>query len=448
MGRRLIRAFLAFALLIPASVFGADSGVSYEDYKLKKNKYESAKDTVKPFEKRAGQSGSTYERLKAQRQLEMARKALRKAQLDFERVKAKIKPGDKAFEEETRFKGDPDKVGQVGPAGPVDPLKAVYGRSEQTRGGSSGEVVYNKPRDPANIKRPRMDASRWKIRQKPAPAAATPPPEEPKQAELSVPDDGQYLLDPSQLGRMGRKRRDVGTPLQGVDFVKKATEFRFRPFDYEGKIRRGEMRRETFEERRLIKSATAAMKRRSYQTALSETESLERMRPKDPRVFHLKAMILNRMKRFEEAEKAAGIALGLGMDGPQVLESLAWALLQQGKLKEAVLFASKAIEQDPSRSTAYMIRAYAHERMGDGEATQRDAAAAAVRSPAKFSAVAKRVKAGGVIASPSLPATALILEDGTPPVEENKGPPWALIVGGIISVACAVGGVFLLRKKS
>ena len=236
--------------------------------------------------------------------------------------------------------------------------------------------------------------------------------------------------------------------MQGVDFVNKGPVFQFRPFDYDGEVRRGEMRKETFEELRLIKSAMAAMKRRSYQTALSEVEALEEMRPKDPRVFHLKAMILNRMKRFEEAEEAAATALGLGMDGPQVLESLAWSFLHQGKLKEAVLIATQAIEQDPSRSAAYMIRAYAHERMGDGAATARDAAAAAVRSPLKYSAVAKRVQSGGSIASPSLPAAALILDSGVAPEEEKKGPPWASIMGGLFVVVCVAGGFFFLRKKA
>ena len=77
-----------------------------------------------------------------------------------------------------------------------------------------------------------------------------------------------------------------------------------------------------------------------------------------------------------------------------------------------------------------------------------DAVAAAVRSPAKYSAVSKRVKAGGTIASPTVPAAALLLDGGAPPVQEQAGLPWMLIAGGLFSLGCAVGGFFLLRKKS
>jgi len=430
---------LLCCILAFGAAYGADSGVSYEEYQQKKKELAAARDTVKRFENRVQRTGKAYDRLRAQRQLEMARRQLRDKQRAFDNVRKRIKPGDRAFHEETHPGGREraKRLEDLPPRTPVDPMGAVYGRSEEILGGNTGEVVYNKP--PSSLGQGRADPQRWKIRRKPESGPARP-------------SKKQYTVTPDKLGGGAPASGGPlsGTPMPGVDYVGKGPRWTFTPFDYSGDSKRGETRRESLEESTLIKSAMANMRTGKYALALGSAERLVRLRPDDPRVRHLQAMLLNRLGRFDQAEAAAGEALRLGMRGAEVYESLALAQLYQEKYDAAARSASEAINADPSRALAFTLRAYAYERLGRAADKERDAAAAAARAPARFAALARAARAGGRIFDPAAGPAALFADPPAPATEGGEMP-GLLFFGGILAAAlCAAAGVYLIaaRKSS
>ncbi|MFH2204647.1 MAG: hypothetical protein ABIJ96_16150 [Elusimicrobiota bacterium] len=425
-------------VLFFGAAFAADTGVSYEEYQQKKKELAAARDTVQRFEERVQRTGDTYQRLRAQRQLEMARRQLRDKQREFDGVRKQIQPGDRAFNEETHPGGRQKAVRleDLAPRPPVDPMAGVYGRAEQVRGGSTGEVIYNKP--PSALGQGRVDPQRWKIREKPAPGPARP-------------SAKQYVVTPDKLGGEqsgGAPAAGVpaGAPVQDVDYVGKGPRWTFTPFDYTGKSERGETRRESLEESALIKSAMTNMRTGKYVLALGSAVRLAELRADDPRVRHLQAMLLNRLGRFAEAEAASREALRLGMRGPEVYESLALAQLYQEKYDAAADTATEAINADPSRSLAFVLRAYAYERLGREEDKKRDAAAAAARAPARFASLARMAQSGGALFDPAAPPAAALFFAASA-TEGGEALPWTLAGGILLAALCAAGGVYLIAAK-
>ena len=114
---------LAPALLAASVPVSQGAGVSNddalrEDLKRAQNGVKKAGSEVAYYESQVAGAGSTYERLKAQRELEAAQVRLRQANDRLDLVKAKILPGTALWEEQNTFQGTgaPD----VGESGPIE----------------------------------------------------------------------------------------------------------------------------------------------------------------------------------------------------------------------------------------------------------------------------------------------------------------------------------------
>jgi tetratricopeptide (TPR) repeat protein len=448
---------LAACLLISPIAVGISSGQEdrkYQEYQLKKKELAGAADSVKQWEGRVKNAGTTYHRLKAQRQLEMAKKAHRDAKRNFEGVKRKIKPGDRAFEDETKFEGkDPNKVKDIGPSGPAKAI-VVYSESAPTRGGSTGEVVYNNPRNQKPADQIRADPNRWKLRDKPKPAKAaseSAPLDTQPSNTRKAPKKSQYVVGPGKLGGPGGGRAKrltrKGAPLQNVDYIGKPVVFTFHPFDYEGPPKRGTSQKETLEEIGLIKAVKNKMQGEDFEGAQRDVERLMTLRPDDARVFHLASLVYNKMGQYKYGAEMADNAIRIGMNHPAVYESLAMAQLKLGLYQAALENAEKALELDSQRELAAQVRASAIEQIEAGGGQDADAPASTGRSPYAGSAASGPLgtrPSGASGRTSNVPAATGAA--GLKSAKDGDLPPWAMPVGAVFSLLCAVGGFFLLRS--
>jgi tetratricopeptide (TPR) repeat protein len=449
----LAAAFSLYRLAAVPAYSQDDAG--YREYVEKKKSLAGAADAVKQWESRVKKASTTYDRLKAQRQLEMARKAYRDAQRDYEGVLRRVKPGDKAFRDETRFKErDPKDVKDVGPSGPAVPF-VTYSEGETTKGGSTGEVVYNKPRDPNAAGRIRADPGRWKIRDKPAPAepeaesAVSEPSKSAKPAGQKRPKKAQYVVSPEKLGAVQSRRTQRlgkrGAPIQNIDYIGKPVLFTFEPFDYDGTANRGDTKKESLEEIGLIKSVTKEMSSGQLEKAKRDVERLMTLRPEDARVFHLASLVYNKMGKYEDGAQAADTALRIGMRHPAVYESLAVAQLRLGRYSQALESANSALEIDPARELAGQIRASALEQLGSDDPGRPNAVSGAASASYRGAPGGPGAQSGVSPYASSSPGAA-----APPSASEASRPkdavaPWVMGVGAAVSFLCAGAGAYLLK---
>jgi tetratricopeptide (TPR) repeat protein len=104
-----------------------------------------------------------------------------------------------------------------------------------------------------------------------------------------------------------------------------------------------------------------------FQGALRDAEKHIAENPNDPLGYNLKAKALNRMRKFEEAQNAALRALELKPDDPDALRQLTWAQLHQKNYAGALISADRLILIEPNNAQAYLLRAFALEKLGRKE---------------------------------------------------------------------------------
>lgn len=426
-------------------------------------------------------AGSEYERLKAQRALDQSEEALRGAKRAMEEIKKTLQPGSKAWSDEVLIKNgrefrsipgrDPNKakedeykygvsVPDVGPGAALDPLVHQHswvgepgsvptgrpapmrlptvpeGNGPGASGGAPGEVVYGRPAGYRNsplgpIRDPREGKS---PEEKPAaslPNAPIPPSTATAEGSIEEREEGGPILDPNAYGDPGR-----GLPPLAPDgftfdapegeMLKQFPELAVRPRD---ERERGLT---------LVRQAGRLLRAGDGVGALRIADRLIQIAGKDPGVHALRALILNRLGRFAEAEASARLSLSLDERGAASWRTLSWAQLKQGKAAAALRSAEKALALDAEDAAAMALRAYALERLGRRDQAVSSLRRAAAINPGAFSAAAARAAAGGPVA-PSAEAPRPAAE------AESNFPLWA---GGVLAGGMLFGtAVFVFKWK-
>ncbi|MFA6029476.1 MAG: protein kinase [Elusimicrobiota bacterium] len=141
-------------------------------------------------------------------------------------------------------------------------------------------------------------------------------------------------------------------------------------------------------------AADAQLRSGDSQGALRTVERDIARRPFDagPRV--MKARILNKMKRWKEAEESAKKAVELDPERGDAYERLTEAQLMQGKYEEAKANATAALRLNPENAYAHHLRALAQEGLGRKDRLIRDLERAAELDPERFASELEAARAG------------------------------------------------------
>lgn len=414
----------------------APSTIQYE-YDEARREISRAEGSVQQWERRAETAPNEYERLKALRELEAARTALSSARRRLDEVRLRMRPGDGVWEKET----DVERTGgfripSVGASGPVDP-RLHQQHWLGPRGSAKGEGGVSLPVPPAAVVAvpaagaveygrvsvppgPLEGSGAWRWKERPDSPAPGGGPIEPPEEASQLPPSG------------GPPPRVV---LEGVDFVGRELRWGFVPFGEKG----GGLRPESREERALIRGVEEKARFGDYDAALESARRLKDLRPEDPRSHLLEARVLNHLGRFQAAREAARRALDLGLRSVELYETLAWSEAHLGLYEEAVRSAGEAIRLDPASGLAYMVRAFAYERLGRRDLREKDLRkAAALGGPAATAASAPTAKGP----APGRP------DDGFRLLRRRAqaGPfPWGP-AAGIIALALTAVGLRLRRR--
>ncbi|PCI39917.1 MAG: hypothetical protein COB53_02365 [Elusimicrobia bacterium] len=427
-------------------------------------------------------SGSQYERLQNQRSLEQSEQALRDARRTLDEIKKSLQPGTKEWDQELLIKDgrefrsipgrekDKDKEDEykygvgapdVGPgaamdprvhqhswvgepgSGPRGPLKPIeipkVPTGQPAMNGVDrvhpGEILYGRPAGFRNSHRgPIQDPRERKRRHAESVSELKNAPIPPSTGSAlgAVPDvdDGGPILNPNGFGDTGRsfpKLAPNGFTFDGPEgeMLKQFPELEIRERGVRG------------EGITLIRDAGRRLRLGDTGGALRSADRLAQISPKDPGVHEMRALILNRLGRFVEAESAARLSLTLDDSRGSAWRTLAWAQFKQGKAAAALRSAERALVLDPQDASALALRAYALERLGQRKQALQSIQQAAKILPASFAAAAARA-AGGAPVSPS-PAPS------PPPAKKFDLPLW---VGGVAAGGLLLGvGWFAFKTK-
>jgi len=424
-------------------------------------------------------SGSDYERLKNQRTLEESEEALRQAKKSMEDYKKSLQPGTKAWDDNILIKDgrqfrsipgrdkkkeavDEDKYGvtvpDVGPgtsidprvhqhswvgepgAGPNGPLKpieipGVPGMNVgATQVPSSGEVLYGRPAgfrnspggpisDPRERKRPTAEPT-------PAlPNAPIPPSTGSAQGRIEEPEEGGPIENTVRIGETGRQL----PPLAPDGFTFDGPEGEMLKQFPELAVRELGVRDQGIA---LVKDAGRLLRSGDATGALRSADRLVQMAPSDPGVHSLRALILNRLGRFAEAESAAHRALALDDSRAATWRTLAWAQFKQGKSAAAMRSAQSALAINPKDASALALLGYAQERLGQRKQALQSIKKAAAISPRRYGPVAARAATGAPVAPAS----------SAPRPKPKKTRDIPLWVGGLVAGGMLFGAAWFVFK--
>ena len=111
--------------------------------------------------------------------------------------------------------------------------------------------------------------------------------------------------------------------------------------------------------RAFLSRAQRALQSGTYQNALTLTDSAERRAPDLPQVDFIRGRIFSELKRFEAAEAAYRKALSRDSPPEKIWLNLGNNAMRQDRLREALSYYRKALEEKPSPNAyLYMGRAY------------------------------------------------------------------------------------------
>jgi serine/threonine protein kinase len=184
-----------------------------------------------------------------------------------------------------------------------------------------------------------------------------------------------------------------------------------------------------------LDSILGKLRTRNPQGALSEVEEALRKNPNDANAYALKAKILNRMHRYDEAEEAAKQAIRLNPDQSSAYEELSWAQIKQGKYAEAADTAGKAIRSNPDNAHAYFLRALANEGLGQRDPMLSDLQRASILD-GKYRNSFERARAGKKLMDPDADDSYQLLDAVA--AESPRGSAVPLLGAGLILLALAI----------
>lgn len=92
--------------------------------------------------------------------------------------------------------------------------------------------------------------------------------------------------------------------------------------------------------------------------------------PASDYAHRLRAVLLSRLARHEEAEEAAELAVSLASSAPEAAITQASIQLQAGRTGHALSSAQRAASLDPQSTAAHHLLAHAHSRLGDRDAAR------------------------------------------------------------------------------
>ena len=171
-----------------------------------------------------------------------------------------------------------------------------------------------------------------------------------------------------------------------------------------------------------------------HKTALAVIDKGLASEPNNEELFRLKARILNKERRFAEAEEAALQVLFLSPDDPDALKSLIWAMLHQKKYDEALKYANALVRISPEDPQSYLLRAFAYERLNQRDKMIADLETAASLDP-RYRGHVQLAKSGAALFDPDdLDSESLLEAIAVTP--QKRGVPFvalglgALVLGG------------------
>ncbi|MFA5139197.1 MAG: protein kinase [Elusimicrobiota bacterium] len=181
-----------------------------------------------------------------------------------------------------------------------------------------------------------------------------------------------------------------------------------------------------------------------YKTALSVIDKGLASEPGNVDLFKLKAGILNKERRFEEAEEAALQALYLSPDDPEALKSLIWALLHQKKYDEALKYANSLVRIAPEDPEAYLLRAFAYEHLNQRDKMIEDLEMAASLDP-RYQGHLQLAKSGATLFDPDDLDSESLMEAIAVAPRKNTVP---LVGLGLIFLSVGgAGALFWLKRR-
>ncbi len=465
------------ALLLSLCFLSA--GRAQEDVSIAQAQIDAIEAEIQRQREKVLSSGSNYDRLKAQRALEETEAALREARKSMDEIKKTLKPGTKAWEQEQlikdgrEFRSIPGRDGKkdsedeykygvsvpdVGPGSGLDPrvhqhswvgepggqrngplpsieLPTVPGAVGPTKGAEPGEVLYGRPAGFKNSHLGPIRDPREKRHQKEKPSSALPnapiPPSTGTASSGKETDSGGPILDPNALGE---SRRSL-PPLAPDGFTFDGPEGKLLQQFPELAVRPREEREQAFT---LVTDAGRRLRKGDLGGALRSADRLVEISPEDPGVHQLRALVLNRLGRYREAEAAAARALSFDDQRGEAWRTLSWAQFKQGKSAQALKSAERALVLDPEDASALALRAYALERLGQRKQALKTIRKAAAIRPQAFGPIAARAAKGAPVAPAIMAPASAQNPIGGPPL-------WlgGLVLGGMFFGA----GWFVFKAK-
>jgi tetratricopeptide (TPR) repeat protein len=416
-------------VLIVVAFFPTPAGAAglVEDYEAANGKVQAASAEVARWQQTIETAATDYQRLKAQVELEKAQKRLEQARGGLDKVAARMKPGDALWEKLHTF--DPLKVPDMGAAGPVN--AAIYQRDQVNPKPSAapapGRISYGGPtqRPPQPAKNPGRS---WKSRPIAGPRASRPAP--------------ARVADPPAPNAAGGRPLNMAPPQVSTpyrDYVGQPIKWNFPEL-----VTHPNQPAEPLPQRveADLPGVQRALRAGDLPGALRKVEALMAEVPGDPRLLFLQADLLNRMRRFAEAEAAGLQALQMGLDVVELHEAIGWARLHLGKYKLAIASAARALLLDPQSTLGFVIQASAYEQLGDAPRATASLKRAAALSPRFFSTAAQRMQAGGQLFVPGVGGGVQIGAHSS-----SSGLHAPILLFAALAAAAIVGWAVFLRLK-
>ncbi len=293
----------------------------------------------------------------------------------------------------------------------------------------------------------------------PPPPAA--PPKKPSKYDVAIPDigAGHEVKGGSPSADLFRKFHPAERPVEEIGAPASAALAQSPPGAAE-EMRQfaipeyaqgaGQSEAERFEQASRISANKAGLGDR--QGALEEADRLIALEPWNSGAHLFKANLLNQARRFEEAELEAGEAVRRDPSNADAWSALGWAQLNQAKYTDAERNLTEAIRLLEARraqgedgpelrsalASAYAMRAFAYEGLGQREKMLADLERAAQLDSKRFSGHLARAKAGRRLFDPSDKESWRLLDE-LPAGEDRASSPWLFALAALTAVAGGLG---------
>jgi serine/threonine protein kinase len=123
---------------------------------------------------------------------------------------------------------------------------------------------------------------------------------------------------------------------------------------------------------KLLRSAASKLAIKDHWGAIADAERALELDPTAGAAHYYQAGAYNLLGRYEEAAKAASLALQINPDDIPSRNARSWALIRLGRPTQGLADANHTLELNPSDAYAYFNRAYAHEKLGDIDSMAND----------------------------------------------------------------------------